>query len=277
VVAVWKMTASTFGDVLDTLVCVKNSRVAFSKLITQSFIEIAMRDLGKHICFFIAAAAIGGGVAYFIGLDEAFQLRHKIGAKAEPSQTVSQSEDWQDKKLSDAIAATPQIKPTQAQITVPAASPLSSHEGGMPVKTQDKGMLELLRSLKHTGNESSVADDQRSQQHLQSALEQLREHLRKSELARAIVSRRDTEGVISTMVKISPPTASEVNTLKELLTELQMGLPPQQLIQFQNQSLNLIRQFIFDQDKFLVVFVTQQFAGIFQEWQLSQPFDHKAG
>jgi hypothetical protein len=254
------MTASIFGYVLDTLFCVRNSRVAFSELINQTFVPIAMRDLGKHICFFIVAAAIGGGLAYFIGLDEPFQLRHKLGAAAEPSQTVLQSEDWRGKKASEAIAATPQIKPTQAQVTVPAASPLASHEGGMPVKTQDKGMLEILRSLKHSGNERSASDDQRAQQRLQSALEELRAHLQKSELARAIVSRRDTEGVISTMAKISPPTASEVNTLKELLNELQMGLPPQQLMQFQNQSLNLLRQFIFAQDKFLVVFVTQQFA-----------------
>jgi hypothetical protein len=219
-----------------------------------------MSDLGKNIVFFVVAAACGGGVAFFAGRDEPFPLLHRLGAAPDQSKTVLPSEDWQTKNPSGPTTATPQIKPRETAATVPAASPISINEGGLPVMTQDNEMLELLRSMRHSSHESSVSDEKSAQHSLQTALEELRKHLRKTEMARAIVSRRDTEGVISTLVKISPPTAGEITMLRELLTQFQASLPPQQLIQFQNQSLLLLRQFIFDQDKSLVVFITQQFA-----------------
>jgi hypothetical protein len=219
-----------------------------------------MSDLSKNIGFFIVAAACGGGVAYFAGFDKPVPRLQRPSAMPDQSKTVLPTDDWQDKNPLELTTATSPINRTQSVARVPSASQLSINEGGLPVKTQDSGMLELLRSIKHSSHESPASEDKNAQQRLQTALEEMRKHLRKSELARAIVSRRETEGIISTMVKIAPPSANEINMLRELLTQLQTDLPPQQQVQFQNQCLILLRQFIFDQDKAMVVFITQQFA-----------------
>jgi hypothetical protein len=120
-------------------------------------------------------------------------------------------------------------------------------------------MLGLLRSLRTSSEPVSPQEDP-SRLSLKTALEKLLKHLRQSELARSKISRRDTEGYISTFVKITPPTPSEIHTLKQMLAEMQAELSPGQLIQFQNESLLLFRQFVFAQDKVLVVFITEHFA-----------------
>lgn len=122
---------------------------------------------------------------------------------------------------------------------------------------QDSTMLQLLHSLKSSPRQDSAADESKSKADLKAALEKLLKFLRQSELARSSISRRDTEGYISSLVKISPLAVTEINRLKRLLSELSASLAPGQRVHFQNESLLLLRQFVFPQDKVLVVFLTE--------------------
>lgn len=217
-----------------------------------------MTQFGKSIVLFAGAAVVGGTVAFLIGNSET-QNQTPNGKPNHHSETFLLRTE---QHTEDAPPSVPNPE-SSLHRSIPSA-PLSqpgrtSH--GRGIETINEEALKHLRYLKtldSTQPENSAPEAQ-AQQSLERALKILLDHLRQSEVTRSQLSRRDTEGVISTLVKITPPTAIEIATLKELVPSLAKDLPLRQQAQFQNQSLQFMNQFLFDPEKVLVVYITQQF------------------
>lgn len=225
-----------------------------------------MTSPGKHIVLFVVAAVCGGGVAFVAGRGENPPHLLPADTSDDKSKTVLRNEGGSTEGTRPSVSTPPSEEPASSRSKVlgalPPAQAVSTHDAAPLAQRQDETALKLLRSLRSSSSavSGSSESEEKARQSLQSALNELLKHLRKSELSRSLIARRDTEGVISTFVKITPPTAPEIRTLREMLASLNANLPPQQLVQFQNQSMLLLRQFLFDPEKVLVVFITQQFA-----------------
>jgi hypothetical protein len=217
-----------------------------------------MTQFGKSIVLFAGAAVTGGIVAFLMGNSET-QNPTPNGKPNHHSETVLLRTEQHTKDAPPSIPNTESSFPHPIQSAPPPQPGRTSHDRG--VETMNEEALKHLRYLKtldSTQPENSAPEAQ-AQQSLERALEKLLDHLRQSEVTRSQLSRRDTEGVISTLVKITPPTAIEIATLKELLPSLAKDLPLRQQSQFQNRSLQFMNQFLFDPEKVLVVYITQQF------------------
>jgi hypothetical protein len=248
-----------------------------------------MTQLGKHTLLFVVAAVCGGGVAFFAGRHGPEPQSRTAGTSSDQSKTVLRSDGAGTQNA--ASTATPPLtdqpdtgtaKPKGLAVAVTAPPPPASDEV-LQRQRQNQMALKLLKSMRTSSSASSDSSEseEKARISLQAALDELLKHLRQSELSRALIARRDTEGVISTFVKITPPTALELRTVKELLGTLQAELPPQQLVQFQNRSMLLLRQFFFDPEKVLVVYITQQFpqmapkAGSFHTHLTTRPDEYR--
>lgn len=221
-----------------------------------------MSYLGKQSILFFAAAILGGGVAFMIGHNS--HQAHSPIAEATPNKAkpTLRSGNMEESRSSDSRSepsAAQRSSISLAKAPGAATSAQSASSSASTAPGDEETMLSLLRALRSSPSMDTSSPEEKSRHTLKEALEKLLNHLRQSELARSVVSRRDTEGYISTFVVIAPPTANEINTLKQMLVELHEGLPPEHLVRFQNESLQLVRQFVFDQDKSLVVFLTEQF------------------
>lgn len=232
-------------------------------------------------CFlFLLSALAGAGVGFWVAPKRASDP--VSSSKAARLQPPAAEEPARTENLASGTYQ-PLFRPSQATAASKAAGGIAPSAGTPAVAdpAQAAAMVRLLRSLRSSAEAGQpLAEDEKAQMDLKAALDRLLRHLRQSELARSVFSRRDTEGYISTLVKITPPSVTEINTLKRMLAELSGRLPPGQRMQFQNESLLLLRQFVFAQDKVLVVFLTEHFAqspakaGNFHTHLTSRPADY---
>jgi hypothetical protein len=217
-----------------------------------------MTQFGKSIVLFAGAAIMGGIVAFLIGNSET-QNPTPNGKPNHHSESVLLKKDLDTKDAPPSIPNPESSLPHSIQSAPPPQPGRTSHDRGVEnINEEALKHLRYLKTLDSTQSGNSASEAQ-AQQSLERALEKLLDHLRQSEVTRSQLSRRDTEGVISTLVKITPPTAIEIATLKELLPSLAKDLPLRQQAQFQNRSLQFMNQFLFDPEKVLVVYITQQF------------------